>query len=309
MDGPTGAWYTQLSLGGFMEQYLLDQKGLFGVPEFHRIVDKHSWDLLTQMAQATLDRTPLPDLPKGRAHNIQPLSVEDAHRVLDANIVIAALPCSGTVPEAHDGKAHQLNSSWGLMNGRTWYGAYIPVGFTSTLSFQTRNKNISTVCTDWASDAVEDVFEKNPEILTLMKLMLPHDANNIKKIRSAEQKIRNGEWSVETYDPSSQLAAGEGFALFLTHQNLYYTGRNKNSPSLCGALMYPSVAAAERAMKSANILNYMVVKAQLEAVAVVARGPNADVQSALDGAMALQQNKRLTAELETPLNSAKKSKM
>ena len=292
-----------------MEQYLVDQKGLFGVPEFHRIVDKQSWDLLTQAAQATLNGTPLPDQPKGRVCNIRPLSVEDAHRVLDANTVMATLPCSGTVPEAHEGKAHQMNNAWELTSGREWYGAYIPVGFTSTLSFETRNKNISTVCTDWAVDAVENVFEKNPEIFALIKYMLPHDANNIKKIRSAEQKIRSEEWSVETYDPSSQLAAGEGFALFLTHENLYYTGRNKNSPSLCGALMYSSVTAAERSMKSANILNYMVVKAQLEAVAVVARGPNAEVQSALDGAMALQQNKRLTAELEAPLHSAKKSKM
>lgn len=292
------------------EQYLIDQKGLFGVAEFHRIMDKHSWDMFVQMAQATVDGTSFPDLPKGRLHSSTPLSMEQSQMVLAAHAVVSRLPASAMVPEAHDWKASQLNQSWGLTNGRAWYGAYIPVGFTSTLSFQARNKDTSTVYTDWSTDTIEDVFTTFPSLLALLKQwVVPHDINNIKKIRTADQKIRNGDWVVTTYDPYSQLAAGEGFALFLTHQNLYYTGRNKNSPSLCGALMYPSVAAAERAMKSANILNYMVVQTQLEAVAVVARGVNAQEDSVLNGAMALQQSKRLDAAIGTTSETTTKRKL
>lgn len=292
------------------EQYLVDSKGLFGVAEFHRVVDKHSWDMFVLVARATLDGTPYPDLPKERIKSATPLTTSQAQMVVVANTLISRLAAAGTVPDAHDWKSHQLNHSYGLPNGRTWYGAYIPVGFTSTLSFQARNKNISTVCNDWGMQSVEDIFVACPSLLELMKQWtIPYDPQNIKKIRAAAQKTAKGEWRIETYDSVRQLAHGEGFALFLTHQNLYYTGRNKNSPSLCGALMYPSVAAAERAMKSATISNYVVVKTQLEAVEVVARGMDAKTQSDLDGAMALQQSKRLNAVVSMPQDTSLKRKL
>lgn len=286
------------------EQYLVDSKGLFGVAEFHRIVDQSLWQGLVALASATLNGSTVPPSVQKDVRRVLPLSVEEAQMVLDAHALIVALPAFATVPEAHDYKASVVNNDWGIFNGRVWYGAYIPVGFTSTLSFQARNKNISTLCTQWHMDTVEEIFAQFPSLLSLMtQSNVPHDPNNIKKIRKAHVNIKTGVWSVETYNPTAELAAGVGYAVFLSHQNVYYTGPKKGSPSLCGALMYSSVAAAERAMKSNNVSNYIVVKIQLEAIEAVVHGATAAGGSALEGAMALQQSKRLSAEVSSPHNT------
>lgn len=283
------------------EQYLVDQKGLFGVAEFHRIVDKPLWDGLVALAYATLNGGAVPQSSQNDVRRVLPLSAEEAKMVLDANKLMAALPAFGTVPAAHDYKASVVNSAWGIFNGRTWYGAYIPVGFTSALSFQARDKTLSTVGAQWYANTVEYIFAQFPSLLSLMtQSNVPHDPNNIKKIRKAHLNIEKGIWNIETYNSTAQLAAGVGYAAFLSHQNVYYTGPKKGCPSLCGALMYSSVAAAERAMKSNNVSNYIVVKIQLEAIEAVAHGAKARLGSDLEGAMALQQRKRLNTEISPP---------
>lgn len=289
------------------EQYLVDQKGFFGVAEFHRVVDKQLWDHFVEVAQATLGGTSCAT-PWNRKAGAS-LTTEEARMVCDAHSLLLTLPVSASVPEANDYKALLLDDTWGIPRRRSWYGAYVPVGFTSTLSLQARNKDINVVYPQWKANAVDEIFAKFPKLLPLMKQWsVPHDPSMVKKIRTAALKIENDEWEVHTYNPAGELAAGDGYALFLTHQNLYYTGRNKNSPSLCGALMYPSVAAAERAMKSSNTNNYIVVKARLEAVEVVGRGINAGDGSVLQSAMDVQQAKRLQKLADDELFDASKIK-
>lgn len=291
------------------EQYLVDQKGFFGVAEFHRVVDKQLWDHFVEVAQATLEGTAAKPWTRKPGNVLPTLTSEEANMVVNAHALVSTLPVSASVPEANDYKALLLDDTWGIERRRSWYGAYIPVGFTSTLSLQARNKDINVTYPQWKANTVDDIFSQFPTLLALIKhWSVPHDPSMVKKIRTAALKIEQGDWEVHTYNPAGELAAGEGYALFLTHQNLYYTGRNKNSPSLCGALMYPSVAAAERAMKSSNTNNYIVVKAQLEAVQIVGRGVNALDNSVLQSAMDVQQAKRLQKIADEELFDSSKIK-
>lgn len=278
-----------------MSEYLKNSEGLFSVVEFHEIVDMDYWNGLVGMAQWVLQQGPWPATAPNTFSPIDnPMSPKQAQEIVAVDPFVQSLGQGEKYSDEHT-REYFRDQGYSNPGLRSWFGVYAPGKFSTTLSWDRPEHQHQTPSNCWKLDALQHLVEQTTWLKQMKQWDIPHHKSHIKKALSVWQDISQHNITLEQYDPVQALGQSDAFAVFLTDQSMYYTGF-KPSVWLGGALMFPSIAAAEKAAKNARIDNYAVVRSVVAAMDVVATSTAADT-NLIGSVVSSQQNARIADAL------------
>lgn len=267
-------------------EYIINTDGQYAVPKFRAFLNDNHWKGLAAVARWVLEQGPKPtQIPNTGSLLTAPMTAETAQNILDIDAVVAELP---------------------LRN--EWRGAYVPDHFTPVLSFPKSLGRNSTQSSKWGWKACEKLAARKDWPTLLSQWSIPHLPSGWENVEHTQKNVADGQWVVQTYNPDVDLTEAEGYAVFFTDDNLYYSGKDFNSPTLSGAVVFPSVAAAIHQAELLRKSRYVVVRMGLSVLNIAAHGPAAQ-SDFLTEAINLSQHKRIEQTIGTQSVTKPKAKI
>lgn len=289
-----------------MSEYLKNSEGLFSVVEFHEVVDMDYWNGLVAMARWILQQGPWPaTAPNTFSPLDNPMSSKQAHEIVAVDPFVQSLGQGEKYSDEHT-REYFRDHGYSKPGLRSWFGVYYSGKFSTTLSWDRPEHQHQTPSESWKLDVLEHLVEHTNLLNQLQEWDIPHHCMYIKNAISVWNDLSQQKITLERYDPVQALGQGDSFAVFLTDCAMYYTGRDQPNVWLGGALMYPSLVAAEKAAKHAKINNYAVVRSVVAVMDVVAQSTTADT-SLIQSVVSSQQSTRISGALNNN-SSVKTSK-
>jgi len=266
-------------------QYIINNEGQYAVPKFRALLNDAHWKELASAARWVLEEGPKPtQIPNPSSLLTEGMTAATAQNILEMDAVVSELP---------------------LRN--EWRGAYVPDHFTPVLSFPKSSGRNSTQSSGWGWKACEKLAARKDWPTFLSQWSIPHLPLGWEHVEYTQKNVADGQWVVQTYNPDVDLTEAEGYAVFFTDEKLYYSGKDFNSPTLSGAVVFPSVSVA---IEQAHDLdkNYIVVRMGLSVLNVAAHSPAAQ-SDFLTEAINLSQHKRIEQTIGTQSVAKPKAKI
>lgn len=287
-----------------MSEYLKNPEGLFSMAEFHEVADMEYWNGLVGMAKWVLQQGPWPAAAPNVFSPIDnPMSSKQAQDIVAVDPFVQSLACAEKYSDEHT-REYFRDQGYSNPGLRSWFGVYAPGKFSTTLSWDRPQHQHQTPSNSWKLDVLQHLVEHTAWLAQMKQWDIPHHKSHIKKAIAAWNDLSQNNIILKQYDPVQALGQGDSFSIFLTDCAMYYTGREP-SVWLGGALMYPTLAAAEQAAKQAKINNYAVIRSAVAVMDVVATSTTADT-SLIQSVVSSQQNARIVDALNN--SSVKTSK-
>lgn len=165
-------------------------------------------------------------------------------------------------------RMHQYNQS-----NYKYIGGYFVSGWSHTLNHSPHGGiPVSNGVESWRKEAIENLLNIPRLDKVLSKLNFKWKKGVFTRSLRFIETVEANPSLLQVYDPNKvheSRAKASGFALYFPNDNMYYTGKHRNTPLISGAILFENVEAALHSARLRYLCNFAVVEAEIVALKVV----------------------------------------
>lgn len=188
-------------------------------------------------------------------------------------------------------------------NNHIYVGGYFVAGWSHTLNHSPHGGIPScNGIESWNKDALQTLLDIAGLDKILSKIHFSWKRGIFTRSLKFIQTLEANPSLLQAYDPNKvheNRAKASGVALYFPEENMYYTGKHRNTPLISGAILFENVEAALHSARLRSLHNFAVVETEIVALKIV--DTSLITQGSLDSlenAISEEQRRRLEETLK-----------
>lgn len=154
-----------------------------------------------------------------------------------------------------------------------YVGGYFVAGWSHTLNHSPHGGiPLSNGIESWKKEAIQNLLEIPRLDKVLSKINFKWKKGVFTRSLKFIEMVEADPSLLHEYDPNKvheNRAKASGFALYFPEQNMYYTGKHRNTPLISGAILFENVQAALHSAHLRHLRNFAVVETEIVALKIV----------------------------------------
>lgn len=156
---------------------------------------------------------------------------------------------------------------------RTYVGGYFVAGWSHTLNHSPYGGIPSSNGVEsWNKDSLQTLVDIVGLDKVLSKINFRWKKGIFTRSLKFIQTVEANPSLLQAYDPNKvheNRAKASGVALYFPEENMYYTGKHRNTPLISGAILFENVEAALHSARLRSLRNFAVVETEIVALKIV----------------------------------------
>lgn len=155
----------------------------------------------------------------------------------------------------------------------TYAGGYFVAGWSHTLNHSPHGGIPSSNGVEsWHKEALQNLLNIPRLDKVLSKVNLKWKKGVFTRSLKFIEMVEANPSLLHVYDPNKvheNRAKASGFALYFPEENMYYTGKHRNTPLISGAILFENIEAALHSARLRYLRNFAVVETEIVALKIV----------------------------------------